>query len=247
MRPEESRWHLRPATGRTTRGLQPPERTPGAPAPEPGGDHFQGQRQAGRDVPHWVIAMSADRASGRRYLPPGALADAREVERAWIAGWVARLPDSLPVPGATGTSAGRLAAWQAWVDDLCHHAGTPLPRAHVVWQPAMGVHRGQYLFQTDTPLIQLRPNAAGTPSEWLATVAHETYHHAQHALLTALYQGRPAWPAPFDLLAAYFRDARNVYRGEGPACPPATHRQQELELGAWRFGRLVGARAVGPG
>jgi hypothetical protein len=209
----------------------------------PASDQFLAQRQAPRDVPHWLIAMSADRAAGRRHLPPDAHQRAREVEAAWIAGWASRLAASLPTPGATRSAAARLASWQACVDGLCAEAGVPLPRAHVVWQPAMGVHRGQYLFQVDTPLIQLRPDAAGTPREWLATVAHETYHHAQHALLVALYQGRPAWPAPFDLLAAYFRDARNSYRGEGPACPPAVHRQQELELGAWHFGRLVGERA----
>ncbi|MEB3223810.1 MAG: hypothetical protein VKS61_17185 [Candidatus Sericytochromatia bacterium] len=202
------------------------------------------RRPVAGDVPHWLIAMSADRAAGRQHLPEEVHRRAREAEAAWIAGWLARLPATLTVPTGSDGSAARLGAWQTCVDALCAVAGVPIPRPHVVWQPAMGVHRGQYLFQVDGPLVQLRPTAAGSPQEWLATVAHETYHHAQHVLLVALYQGLPAWPAPFDMLAAYFRDARNVYRGEGPECPPAAHRQQALELGAWRFGRLVGERAA---
>ena len=128
--------------------------------------------------------------------------------------------------------------------DVCAASGAPIGVPQVVWQAAMGPDapaRGQYLFRAEGGLLQLRPGGPGGPAEWLATVAHEAFHHAQHALLVALYRGEPLAP-PFDALAAYYRDARAVYRPSGPAFPPEAHRRQDLEVGAWAFGAAIAAR-----
>jgi hypothetical protein len=111
-----------------------------------------------------------------------------------------------------------------------------------VWQPGLKEGRGQFLFRLEGNLLQLRPGAPGTLAEWTATVAHETFHHLQQELITALYRGEPAISPP---LAALYRDARNVYEALGPHCPPARHRRQALEVGAWAYGEAI-ARALPP-
>lgn len=183
--------------------------------------------------------MSADRAAGRIYLDDSAHRAAQKLEETWIQEWLGRWPAQIELP-PTGQSLGqRQIQWQRCVESLCLSAGFDLPPPAIVWQPAMQVHRGQYVFQSDGSLLQLRPDAAGSPHEWLATVAHETFHHAQQALVVCLYRGHPELAAPYHALAAYYRDARNVYRVPGPNCPPEQHRKQWLEVGAWRFGQAV--------
>ncbi len=199
------------------------------------------------DAPFWLITMSADRAAGRQYLDARAKRVAQAAERAWIASWTAAAPCPLPGVGQAGKAG--LDAWQAFVEGLCAAAGAPLGAPRVVWQRELGQAaplRGQYLFRIDGGLLQLRPGAPGGPADWVATVAHETFHHAQHALVVALYRGSPPLEAPFDGLAAYYRDARIAYRLPGPDLPPAAHARQDLEVGAWAFGEAV-ARRPGKG
>ena len=237
----------------------PPVRT-GRPAVPPGpgqaatasaagrdpGDAFQrAAGEASAEVPFWLIAMSADRAAGRQFLDEKARRAARQAERAWIASWAAAA--SLPAPPAGAAGKAALQTWQAFVADLCATAGVAIGSPQVVWQPALGAAapaRGQYLFRADGGLLQLRPGGAGEPGEWVATVAHETFHHAQHALVVALYRGSPALEPPFDALAAYYRDARIAYRLPGPTLSPAAHARQDLEVGAWAFGAAMARRLV---
>lgn len=251
----------RPGDGRKTGPLSKLGRTPseteGAPSLEERGtaregDAFRRSVGAEVDAPFWLIAMAADRAAGRRFLDDAAHRAAAKIEAAWIARWrdAAVLPPS--PPGAAARGKADLDAWQALVEALCAAAQAPaaggtggsvIGSPRVVWQPSLGPGapaRGQYLFKAEGGLLQLRPGAPGTDAEWLATVAHETFHHAQHALIAALYQGKPL-PAPYDQLAGYYRDARIAYRLPGPTLPPRAHAAQALEVGAWAFGRAIAA------
>lgn len=229
-------------TGPLPADAAPARRDPGAGGAAP--DSFaRGEAAAEEDAPFWLIRMSADRAAGRQFLDARARRAARDAERAWIAAWAAAAPPP-PGPGQAGKAG--LDAWQAWVDALCRASGAPIGVPRVVWQHGMGPKgpaRGQYLFRVDGGLLQLRPGGPGTPAEWAATVAHEAFHHAQHALVVALYRGSPDLPAPLDALAAYYRDARIAYKLGGPDLPPADHARQDLEVGAWAFGEAIARRA----
>lgn len=203
-------------------------------------DSFSRRMRGGpENTAFWLVSMSADRAAGRIYLDAQARKEAQKLEKNWIEAWVHRWPAQVEIPHPTKPLGQRQMQWQQCVDDLCEAAGFMLPPPSLVWQPAMQVHRGQYLFQAEGSLLQLRPDAAGSPFEWLATVAHETFHHAQHMLLVCLYRGYPELPPPYGALAAYYRDARNVYRVPGAECPPEQHRKQWMEVGAWRFGQAI--------
>lgn len=224
-------------------GKPSPAAAPGQGARAGGGDAFSRGAGPEADTPFWLIAMSADRAAGRRFLDDKAQAAAAQLEQAWVARWsqAATWP-AAPDAGAKGKAG--LDAWQAVVDALCVASEAPIASPQVVWQPSLGTDapaRGQYLFRAERGLIQLRPGAAGTAAEWLATVAHETFHHAQAALVVALYQGQP-FAAPFDQLAALYRDARIAYRLPGPGLSPRQHAAQALEVGAWAFGTAIAKR-----
>ncbi|MEB3284675.1 MAG: hypothetical protein VKN33_05270 [Candidatus Sericytochromatia bacterium] len=232
------------ASGKSPRPLN--TRAPGTHSAHEQDSFKRHPRDSAENNPYWLIAMSADRATGRRYLDSQAVVEAQGLEALWINEWAQRLPEVLDVPDSMDSLGQRQIQWQRCVESLCALSGFTLDSPAIVWQPAMRVHRGQYLFQSEGSLLQLRPDAAGTPSDWLATVAHETFHHAQHQLILCLYRGTASLPFPFGALAAYYRDARNIYRVPGPECPPEKHRQQWLEIGAWRFGQAVVTRCGGP-
>lgn len=207
-----------------------------------GGDAFLPSDGSPLDAaPFWLVRMSSDRLAQRRYLS--------ERERKALAKLERRFLDDLlqrcgPVALAWRQTLKRgpgLADHQRLVSALCATAG--LPNVRIVAQGAIGSERGQYLFRVDGPLIQLRVGAPGSPAEWCATVAHETYHHFQQALVVTLYQGSaPADPRQADM-ARYYRDARNTYRALGPAFSADKHAQQDLERGAWAFGRAIAQAA----
>ncbi|MFN3431003.1 MAG: hypothetical protein ACK46X_13745 [Candidatus Sericytochromatia bacterium] len=233
------------------RAAQPAARLapPQAPAGQPGqggraGDRDEGLKpqDAETDTPFWLVAMSTDRLARRRHMPARAFKAAARTEAAWIrqiaqaagprvTAWAGALPATLT-----------LADWQALAEALAEAAGGfRAPR--VVWLPGLPDGRGQFLFRVDGNLLQLKPGAGGSRAEWAATVAHETFHHLQQELVTALYRGEPALDGPLAELAAYYRDARNTYDALGPACPPDRHRRQPLEVGAWAYGEAI-ARAL---
>lgn len=206
------------------------------------GDQFQRGQAAEADAPFWLVAMSTDRLARRQYLNDKERKAAMRLEQTWLA----QLADAArPAVVAWATElrgAPTLAHWQALVGELCRCAGGfPVPRA--VWQPGLKEGRGQFLFKLEGNLLQLRPGAPGTIAEWTATVAHETFHHLQQELVTALYRGEAVFAPPLDRLAALYRDGRNVYQTVGPHCPPDRHRRQALEVGAWAYGEAI-ARAL---
>ena len=235
------------------RAAQPAARQ--APPPAPAGQPRQGGRSGDRydgrspqdaetDTPFWLVAMSTDRLARRRYLPEKAFKAAAKAESAWLR-QIAQAAGPRVTAWAGGIPAApALADWQALAEALAEAAGGfRAPR--VVWLPGLPDGRGQFLFRVDGNLLQLKPGAAGSRAEWVATVAHETFHHLQQELVTALYRGEPALGGPLAELAAYYRDARNTYDALGPACPPERHRRQPLEVGAWAFGEAI-ARALPP-
>ncbi|MEB3195655.1 MAG: hypothetical protein VKP62_00475 [Candidatus Sericytochromatia bacterium] len=241
-------WSLSRARPAPPSPKHPPEMGSGShgrpqqPADSRGQDAYRRPVRKAGDVPLWMIAMSADRATGRQYQSDAQRLRNQLREEAWITRWVAAVETPLPLPEATHPMPHRQMAWQACVDRLCRAAGFSLVPPGVVWQPGMTIHRGQYLFQADGSLVQLRPDAAGDATDWLCTVAHETFHHAQHSLLVTRYKGHPQLEDEYDQLADYYRDARNIYRAPGPACPPDVHRRQAMEVGAWRFGQAIAAK-----
>ena len=204
------------------------------------GDRYTGGEPGGAgpaEVPFWLIAMSTDHMARRQYLKPAERKAAARLEVQWLSGLITQAMPEVQAwrslrPGAPG-----VADWQALSDRLAALVGWQAPR--VVWQPAMREDRGQYLWRLEGSLLQLRRGAPGTLAEWAGTVAHETFHHLQQELVCSLYRGSPELHPPLDQLAAYYRDARNVYRSRGPACPPAVHRRQDLEVGAWAFGEAI--------
>ncbi|MDB5101604.1 MAG: hypothetical protein JWM80_6025 [Cyanobacteria bacterium RYN_339] len=203
------------------------------------GDGFTRQEAPDEDdTPFWLVCMSTDRLAGRQYLDRKAHQAGAKAEAAWVKELVlagtpaarrfaaAGLP---PLRGAAG-----LQAFQALVDGLVQGLAAP----KVVWLPGMREGRGQYLFRVSGGLIQLRPAGPGDLAAWLETVAHETFHHLQQELVTALYKGDElAQPQ----LAAYYRDARAVYQ---PALPFEANRRQALEVGAWTFGADLARAAL---
>lgn len=215
-----------PSTGRKAGAEREGDRYTGAEASTPG------------EVPFWLVCMSTDHMTRRQYLSASDRKAAATLEARWLS---ALIPEALPVVAAwQGGLAGppRLSDWQDLSDRLAGLAGGwAAPK--VVWQPAMRDDRGQYLWRLEGSLMQLRRGAPGTLAEWAGTVAHETFHHIQQELVVALYRGTPELPPPFDQLAPYYRDARNTYVSRGPACPPAVHRKQDLEVGAWAFGEAI--------
>jgi hypothetical protein len=225
-------------SGTPPRQAPPP---PAAPQPGPGGaarDRYEGRAPETADTPFWLVAMSSDRLARRQYLDDAARKAASRLEAAWVRQIAASARPGVSAWAAALPAAPALADWQALTDHLAEQAGGfPAPR--VVWQPGLKTGRGQFLFRVDGSLIQLRPGAAGSRAEWVATIAHETLHHVQQCLVTALYRGEPGLPAPLDQLAAHYRDARNVYDTLGPHCPPDRHRRQALEVGAWVYGEAV--------
>ena len=202
------------------------------------------QRQSGdsaeREAPFWLVRMSADRLARRRYLSDAAMRAAERTERRWIAQLAESAGPAIARWAAAHPAPSDLAAWQALADALCAEAGFQPVRA--VWLPGMPDGRGQFLFRVEGNLLQLRPGAPGSRREWVATVAHETFHHLQQELVTALYRGEPTLAAPLDELAGRYRDARAVYETLGPHCPPERHRRQALEVGAWAFGEAIARR-----
>lgn len=211
------------------------------------GDRYAGGERTGGaiEVPFWLVCMSTDHMARRRYLGPADHRAAARLETRWLSQLVAEA-----APGVAAWRAGLagppgLADWQALshlLSGLAPVGGPP----RVVWQPALRDDRGQYLWRLEGSLLQLRRGAPGTLAEWAGTVAHETFHHLQQELVVSLYRGSPPLDAPFDALAAYYRDARNTYLSRGAACPPAAHRKQDLEVGAWAFGEAI-ARLVAGG
>jgi hypothetical protein len=233
-------------TGRLS-GAPPRQASPPPAAPQPGAggpsrDHYQGGASAPEtdDTPFWLVAMSTDRLARRQYLSDAARKAACRLEAAWVRQLGEAARAGVSAWGAALPATPTLADWQALTAHLAEQAGGfPPPRA--VWQPGLKAGRGQFLFRVDGSLLQLRPGAPGTRAEWVATVAHETFHHVQQCLITALYRGGPALAPPLDQLAAYYRDARNVYDTLGPHCPPERHRRQALEVGAWAYGAAIAA------
>jgi hypothetical protein len=230
-------------SGEAGRTPQPQHQAPAPGGAKPdkqagSGDGFTRQPEPSGETPFWLVRMSADRMAGRRYLDRKACRKAQVLEAAWIRSLVAEtdtrdfvLP---PLKGAEG-----LAAFQGLVNRLVQAAGFVKPQ--VVWLPGMREYRGQYVFRVEGGLIQLQPQAAGDRAAWVETVAHETFHHFQQELVTALYKGEAFETAELALLAAYYRDARAVYK----TLPPAAHRQQELEVGAWTYGAAISRQAKG--
>jgi hypothetical protein len=224
----------------------PPRQAPLPPAaPQPGGGEAARDRYDGRppsaeaaDTPFWLVAMSSDRLARRQYLSESQRKAAAKLEATWLRQIAAAALPGVVAWAAALPAAPTLADWQVLSGHLAEHAGGfPAPRA--VWQPGLKAGRGQLLFRVEGSLLQLRPGAPGTRAEWVATVAHETFHHVQQCLVTALYRGEPGLPAPLDQLAAYYRDARNAYDTLGPHCPPDRHRRQPLEVGAWAYGEAI--------
>ncbi|MFP5504413.1 MAG: hypothetical protein ACLGIN_18160 [Candidatus Sericytochromatia bacterium] len=233
---------LEPLRPQPLRAPQPgagPERREGR-----GGDRFdRAPRGLEDEPPFWVVAMAADRMSRRQYLSAAERKAASRLEAAWVTQLAAKVAPAIADWRQELSSPPRLADWQALAEVVCEAAGQAPPR--VVWQPGMRSDRGQFLFRVEGNLIQLRPGAPGTIAEWAGTVTHETYHHLQQEWVSALYRGSPALAGEADRLARYFRDARSVYQGLGPACPPARHRAQDLERGAWAFGGAIARQLEG--
>jgi hypothetical protein len=228
-------------------GTPPRQAPPPSAAPQPGAGGAARDRYDGRppsaevaDTPFWLVAMSSDRLARRQYLSDAQRKAAARLESAWLRQIVAAARPGVAAWAAALPAAPTLADWQALATHLAEQAGGfPAPR--VIWQPGLKSGRGQFLFRVDGSLLQLRPGAAGMRAEWVATVAHETFHHVQQRLVTALYRGEPGLSAPLDQLAAYYRDARNAYDTAGPHCPPDRHCRQPLEVGAWAYGEAVAA------
>ena len=133
----------------------------------------------------------------------------------------------------------RLADWQHLAGHLAALAAVAPPQ--VVWLPGLREGRGQFWFRVEGSLVRLNPQAPGNPREWVATVAHETFHHLQQELVSAFYRGEPL-EGDRAVLAAHYRDARATYETLGPGCPPERHREQDLERGAWVFGTAIARR-----
>jgi hypothetical protein len=230
-------------SGTPLRQAPPP---PAAPQPGPGGaprDRYDGRPPSpeAADTPFWLVAMSSDRLARRQYLNDAQRKAASRLESAWLRQIAAAARPGVLAWAQALPATPALADWQALAGHLAEQAGGfPAPR--VVWQPGLRSGRGQFLFRVEGSLLQLRPGAAGTRAEWVATVAHETFHHVQQCLVTALYRGELGLSAPLDQLAAYYRDARNAYDTAGPQCPPERHRRQALEVGAWAYGEAVAAQ-----
>lgn len=206
------------------------------------GDEFQRRQAPEADAPFWLVAMSSDRLARRQYLSDAERKAAARLEQTWLVQLAEAARPAVVAWAADLRGAPTLAHWQALVGELCQSAGGfPMPRT--VWQSGLKEGRGQFLFKLEGNLLQLRPGASGTLADWTATVAHETFHHLQQELVTALYRGEPVFAPPLDRLAALYRDARNVYEAQGPQCPPDRHRRQALEVGAWAYGAAI-ARAL---
>jgi hypothetical protein len=227
-------------------GPRPPSRAlikmpAGSPADLPSGRDAYDSRHGAfgsldTGAPFWLLAMVRDRQSQRQFLNPREKRALEKLEASWlhalgeasapfIADWVFRRQETL-----------NLQDWQILAKSLSTAAGFEAPQ--VIYQPELQGGRGQFLFRVEGNLIQLAPHAAGTLSEWVATVAHETFHHFQQALIVDLYKGS-ALPEKVARLAPYYRDARIIYKALGSACPPDAHARQDLERGAWSYGRLV--------
>lgn len=192
------------------------------------------------DAPFWLLMWQADRRAGRRQLGARERKRAEALEAAWIKDWLAAVAPELAA-WRVAAERPRLAAWQTVTDALVAAAG-PFSSPMVVFQPLVKHGRGQFIFRHPRALIQLAPQAPGTPGEWYGTLAHESMHHAQYELVARLYQGQPL-PSPWLELARYYRDAVAVYRMVSPAYPPERHRAQDLERGPWKLGEAV-ARAI---
>lgn len=194
------------------------------------------------EVPFWLVTMSTDLMARRRYLSAADRKTAVRLEASWLKALAAEAAPELAAWRAALAGPPGLADWQDLSARLTGLAGDWAP-PRVVWQPSMKDDRGQFLWRLEGSLLQLRRGAPGSLAEWAGTVAHETFHHLQQELVVSLYRGSPALQAPYDQLAAYYRDARNAYVSRGPAMPPAQHRQQDLEVGAWAFGEAI-ARGI---
>jgi hypothetical protein len=232
-------------SGTPPRQAPPPPAAPQSGAGGAARDRYEGRPPAAEtaDTPFWLVAMSSDRLARRQYLDDAARKAAFKLEAAWVRQMTEAARPGIVAWAAALPAAPALADWQALTAHLAEQAGGfPAPR--VVWQPGLKAGRGQFLFRVEGSLIQLRPGASGTRAEWVATVAHETFHHLQQCLVTALYRGEAGLPAPLDQLAAYYRDARNVYDTLGPHCPPERHKRQALEVGAWAYGEAVAGALV---
>jgi hypothetical protein len=187
--------------------------------------------------------MSTDLITRRQYLGADERKAAAKLEAAWIAGLVTEAGPLIDIwlEGLGEKTEPRLADWQALSDHLTDLAGME-SRCRVVWQPAMRDDRGQLLWRFEGSLLQLRRGAQASLAEWAGTVAQETCHHVQQELVCSVYRGSPALRAPHDALAVFYRDARNAYISRGPDFPPAVHRRQPLEVGAWAFGEAIARR-----
>lgn len=232
---------MRPdATGRLRGPSTPLTRPVAPPAPQPEarprrgsapGDRFERTPDATPAAPFWLVKMAQDRMAQRRYMSD---AETRELASR-EPGFVAWLAEAVAPAVAEWGGAHELASYQ----DLAARLTPGFVPPRVVSQGALRGGRGQFLFQADGSLLQLKLDAPGTPAEWIATVAHECFHHLQQELVSALYQDRAISPEDVAALARYYRDARAVYLPLGPDCPPERHRRQALELGAWAFGARV--------
>lgn len=195
-------------------------------------DRYAREERKAREAPFWLVRMAADRMAKRRYQTPRQRRAAMALEGRWIAALAQAVAPAL----AGWQPSGRLADWQWLAGQLASAAGLAPPR--VVWLPGLREGRGQFWFRTEGNLVRLNPKAPGSTREWIATVAHETFHHLQQELVSAFYRGEPL-VGDRALLAAYYRDARNTYEPLGPECPPERHREQDLERGAWAFGTAI--------
>lgn len=205
------------------------------------------------ETPFWLVRMSTDRLSGRQYQSAGDRRMAARLEEAWVCELITHsLPAARRYLSAPGQGpAGALAALQALADGVvaaarsAHPAG-PFGTVRTVWLADKQTGRGQLVFQVSGNLVQLKPDvppAATPPAAWLETLAHETFHHLQQELVTALYQGDDLPEPDLALLAAYYRDARAVYKPPSAFKDAAAHRKQVLEVGAWTFGSGLARQA----
>ncbi|HEY9722568.1 MAG TPA: hypothetical protein V6D47_11155 [Oscillatoriaceae cyanobacterium] len=221
-----------------------PKTKPKAPGPESkpsrrerDEDRYAREERTAGDAPFWLVRMASDRMARRRYQSARERKAAMAVERRWIA---ALVQSATPELSAWQTTANRLADWQRLADRIASLAAVEPPQ--VVWLPDLREGRGQFWFRVEGSLVRLNPRAPGSPRDWIATVAHETFHHVQQELVSAFYQGEPL-EGDRAVLAAYYRDARATYETLGPGCPPERHREQDLERGAWAFGEAI-ARTI---
>lgn len=213
-----------------------------------GRDQWAGRPRHFDSPPWWVVAMGQDRSLGLQRLSPQDAPWHQQVEVEALASWargVGHLLATPPWPGGPADPTLALAAAQAWSEDFVAAAWVEAERPRLRWVPALTQVQGQFLFDLQGGTIQLSPRLLQQGPVALGTLVHELTHHLQQAVVSALYRGSPALPAPWREVAPWWRDARAAYRPQ--PSDPIGHQGQALEVGACLMAAAIVRQAFGEG